>query len=107
MENNTKRGLHLTLMDNETGRVIFDGDGRFFIGAFCGDEDVAGFLDGEAKPYEQFAALQTLQELQGQIFKNHPNFKNLLEIAKLIGLDTLDEAKIMRLDEIARGKEFR
>lgn len=91
MENN-KNKLHLTLTDNETGQVIFDDNIQYVIMTLFQDRQpekdiVKGMVYGKATEFQQFGALQSLDRLREDMLERHPKFRNLLEIAKVLGLD--------------------
>lgn len=105
MENKEKKTLHLTLKNNETEEVLFDGDGQFFVGSFYQGKDAANIVSGEGSPFSHFITLLALEAMKEKIYEANPKLKNILEIAALIGIDKdITEADMVKLVDLVNSQ---
>lgn len=75
----------MTVTENETGKVLFDADGKFLLGAFVLDKNTVGLVCGNTSPeclIEAFIANEVTRE---QLFERYPEFKLVYDLGKMLG----------------------
>lgn len=79
-----KMNINVKVTNNETGQVLFDGNGANFIGTLYEDEGrQMGVVTGSFNTVTIFESLMALKSVEKKLLKEHPQVAKLLLFATL------------------------
>ena len=76
---------HITITENETGKVHYDMDINIIIGAFRRDDGIQGVAAICCNPLELASTVETVRNVLGEVEENNPELKQLTEIVRMVG----------------------
>lgn len=83
MEDTKTPKIHLTLTNNETGDVMYDGDVDACIVGFCGSEGAGNLAVAKCDGETYANALAATEEALEDVYAEHPELKPLAQFYRL------------------------